>query len=171
MSHYAYVINNKVITVNKFGDEENLKIETPSFLPPNGIWLQTSYNTKGGVHYDSNGKPDGGVAIRYNYASTGYAYDSQADAFYEPNPPYPSWTLDKLTYLWVAPVPIPNDTVVAGWDETEQSWITISSPYPSWILVNNQWLPPKPSPGVGWSWDEESVSWIPDNPLVKANNV
>ena len=54
-------------------------------------WVQTSYNTHGGVHYglDVTGSyaPDGGVALRKNYAGVGYTYNSGSDAFIAPQPP------------------------------------------------------------------------------------
>lgn len=39
-------------------------------------WVQTSYNTHGGIHYAANAKlgkwyPDGGIALRKNYAAKG----------------------------------------------------------------------------------------------------
>ena len=50
-------------------------------------WIQTSYNTRGGIHYtpDSD-EPDGGIALRKNFAGIGYIYDSDKDAFYQPQP-------------------------------------------------------------------------------------
>jgi hypothetical protein len=71
-------------------------------------WVQTSYNTRGGVHYGQDGQPDGGVALRANYAGIGYTYDQTNDVFYAPQP-YPSWTISAPTWLWQAPVPYPND--------------------------------------------------------------
>ena len=54
-------------------------------------WVQTSYNTHGGVHYglDVTGSyaPDGGTQLRKNYAGTGYTYDRSKDAFISPQPP------------------------------------------------------------------------------------
>tara|TARA_R110002051_G_scaffold97897_1_gene168017 strand:+ start:1510 stop:1830 length:321 start_codon:yes stop_codon:yes gene_type:complete len=85
-------------------------------------WIQTSYNTRGGVHYapDSN-TPDGGVALRKNYAGVGYTYDATRDAFYAPQP-YPSWTLDNDTCLWNAPTARPDDDKAYTWDEDNTEW-------------------------------------------------
>ena len=53
-------------------------------------WIQTSYNTHGGVHYglDATGSyaPDGGTQLRKNYAGIGYTYNTGRDAFYSPQP-------------------------------------------------------------------------------------
>lgn len=85
-------------------------------------WLQTSYNTRGGIHYGPDGKPDGGIALRKNYAGIGYSYNEALDAFIPPQP-YPSWTLNDQTCLWSAPVPYPNDGQAYIWDEATLSWV------------------------------------------------
>ena len=86
-------------------------------------WIQTSYNTRGGVHYapDSN-TPDGGVALRKNYAGVGYTYDATRDAFIPPQP-FASWTLDDDTCQWKAPTPKPDDGKNYDWDEETTSWV------------------------------------------------
>jgi len=94
------------------------------------LWWQTSYNTHGNVHYGPDGQPDGGVALRANYAGIGYTLDTNfvengvIGVFYEPQP-YPSWTLDTQTYLWQAPVPYPSTGGPYEWDEATQSWIAV----------------------------------------------
>jgi len=82
-----------------------------------GEWLQTSYNTSGGIH---NG---GGIPLRYNYAGIGYTYDAVRNAFIEPKP-YPSWVLDEATCRWGAPVPYPA-TGQWVWDEASLSWVAL----------------------------------------------
>jgi len=89
-----------------------------------GTWLQTSYNTYGNVHFGEDGEPDGGVALRKNYAGSGYLYDSTADAFYLPQP-YPSWTLNKTSFLWEAPSEMPNDDKMYTWDEDVTNWVLV----------------------------------------------
>lgn len=84
-------------------------------------WLKTSYNTFGGVHYGVDGKPDGGVPLRKNFAGIGYLYDSNADAFYPPSPHH-SWILDKDSYLWTSPTPYPNNGNKYMWDEPTLTW-------------------------------------------------
>jgi hypothetical protein len=87
-----------------------------------GEWIQTSYNTRGGVHYAPNSKePDGGVALRKNYAGIGFTYDKDRDAFIPPQP-YASWTLDEASCLWEPPVPMPVDGNSYIWNEETQSW-------------------------------------------------
>ena len=85
-------------------------------------WIQTSYNTKGGVHYTPNSdEPDGGTALRKNFAGIGYTYDSDKDAFYA-SQPYPSWLLNEDTCQWESPTPYPDDGSNYIWNEENQSW-------------------------------------------------
>lgn len=104
MAHYARVVNGVVVCVN-VSDEATLK--TGLFGPPEQ-WIQTSYNTKGGVH------SSGGVPLRKNFAGIGYTYDKQRDAFIPPKP-FDSWTLNEQTCLWDPPIPYPSDEKVYKW--------------------------------------------------------
>jgi len=116
MSYFAQIENGIVTQV--IAAEQNV-IDSGLF----GIgWIQTSYNTKGGVHYGQDGKPDGGIALRGNYAGIGYTYDSVNDVFYSPQP-FPSWILNTTTWLWNAPVPMPNNGKYYRWDEATLSWV------------------------------------------------
>jgi hypothetical protein len=121
MSHYAKVLDGKVIQVIVAEKEFfNTFIDTSA-----GNWIQTSYNTRGGVHYAPNSNtPDGGIPLRGNYAGIGYTYDHKNDVFYAPQP-YPSWTLNKNTWLWESPVPYPEDGNSYIWDESTKNWTTI----------------------------------------------
>jgi hypothetical protein len=78
MAHYAEVQNGIVTRVIV------AEAEFIATLP--GTWVQTSYNTRNGIHYSADGRPDGGVALRKNYAGVGYTYDAVKDEF---NPPQP----------------------------------------------------------------------------------
>lgn len=113
MSHFAKIENNRVTQV--------IVAEQDFIDTLEGTWIQTSYNTYGGVHYGQDGNPDGGIALRYNYASIGGHYDSETDAFYEEQP-FSSWTLNTTTYTWQPPTPYPNDGNDYKWDETTDSW-------------------------------------------------
>ena len=91
-------------------------------------WVQTSYNTRGGKHYDPNtGEEDSGTPLRKNYAGKGYTYDSVKDAFYAPQP-YPSWTLNEDTCYWEPPVDYPNDGKPYLWNEDTTSWVEVEIP-------------------------------------------
>jgi hypothetical protein len=117
VTHFAKVLDGKVIQVI---------VAEPEFFDTfvdssPGQWIQTSYNTRGGVHYGPDGEPDGGVALRGNYAGVGYTYDQANDVFYAPQP-FPSWALDQTTWLWNAPIMYPTDNQQYVWDEATVGW-------------------------------------------------
>ena len=74
MSHFAKIENNIVTQVIVV---EQDVINTGLFGDPTS-WVQTSYNTRDGVHLL------GGTPLRTNFAGVGYTYDPVADEF---NPP------------------------------------------------------------------------------------
>lgn len=86
-----------------------------------GQWVQTSYNTRNGIHYDQDGNPDGGIALRYRYAGIGYVYDEINDVFYTQKP-YQSWSLNQTNWTWKAPTPRPNDDKFYNWNESTLNW-------------------------------------------------
>ena len=121
MAHYAKVLDGKVINVIVAeADFFNTFIDDTA-----GTWIQTSYNTRGGVHYEPNShtpSSDQSKALRKNYAGIGFTYDKDKDAFYEPQP-YASWTLNSTTYYWEPPVTYPSDGKIYDWDEASKSWV------------------------------------------------
>tara|TARA_R100000951_G_scaffold76378_1_gene64465 strand:+ start:38 stop:418 length:381 start_codon:yes stop_codon:yes gene_type:complete len=122
MAHYAKVLDGKVID-SIVAEQEFMD----GFVDSNpGEWIQTSYNTRGGVHYESDGttpSADQSKALRKNFGSRDMEYDSTADAFHSPQP-YPSWTLNSTTFLWECPVdePTATDDTEYVWNEEDQSW-------------------------------------------------
>ena len=108
MSHFAKIESGIVTTV--------IVVEQDIVDTYDGTWVQTSYNTRGNVHYGQDGEPDGGVALRGNYAGIGYIYDADNDVFYIPKPSN-SWTLDTDTWMWKAPITYPDDGKYYTWDE------------------------------------------------------
>ena len=92
MAHWAKIENGIVVQVNVIEDE---------FLQENpdrytGLWVKTSYNTKGGVHLL------GGTPLRKNFAGIGYTYDEERDAFIPPKPEVDGkeFILDGETCFW-----------------------------------------------------------------------
>ena len=126
MAHFAKVLDKKVIQVIVAEPEF---FETFVDTSP-GQWIQTSYNTLGGVHYDPVTKEpsnDQSKALRKNYAGVGYTYDAEHDAFIPPQP-YPSWILNQESFLWECPVPLPADatTISYYWNEQDLTWEQVS---------------------------------------------
>ena len=111
MSHFAKV-ENGVVTQVIVAEQDFID----SAVLGHG-WIQTSYNTRGNVHYGQDGEPDGGIALNKNYAGVGYTYDGTG--FAAPSP-FPSWSLNQDSYVWEAPVAKPDG--MYDWDESTLSW-------------------------------------------------
>ena len=118
MSHFAKLDNNNVVIFVTVGRQEDDGLEAELCARTGDRYVQTSYNTLGGVHRL------GGIPLRKNYAGIGYTYDEARDAFIPPKP-YPSWLLDETTCLWEAPVPMPSDGGRYRWDEATTSWVLV----------------------------------------------
>jgi hypothetical protein len=130
MASFAKIgLNNKVIEVlsvhnNELKDSNGVEQEVNGIdfltkLTGWSIWVQTSYNTHGGVH-NNNGTP-----LRKNHAGIGYTYDEDRDAFI-PKKPYASWILNEDTCIWKAPVAMPTETLednqYYNWNESIINW-------------------------------------------------
>jgi hypothetical protein len=88
--HFALVNNQNIV--------ERVIVAEQDFidsLPKNQKWIQTSYNTRNGVHLK------GGKPLRKNYAGKGFIYDPEKDEFNPPversTGPYPvqAWSKNK----------------------------------------------------------------------------
>lgn len=126
MAHFAKVSGGTVIQVIVAEPEFfNTFVDTSP-----GEWIQTSYNTRGGVHYNPNTNTpseDQTKALRKNYAGIGYTYDRERDAFIPPKP-FNSWNLNETSCLWEPPTPYPNDGKRYIWNEETTSWTQVETP-------------------------------------------
>ena len=119
MAHFAEINSDNVVQRVIVAEQDF--IDSGAVGDPSN-WIQTSYNTRGGVHYAPNSNtPDDGVALRKNFASVGDIYDATKDAFYTVKP-HASWTLNEESCLWEAPVALPDDGKMYTWDEDSKSW-------------------------------------------------
>jgi hypothetical protein len=116
MSHFAQIDENNIVTRVLVIEQD--VVDTGLFGEPSSF-VQTSYNTQGGVH------KLGGTPLRKNYAGIGYTYDVSRDAFIPPKP-YNSWVLNESTCLYGAPTPMPTDDKRYSWDESTTSWVEIT---------------------------------------------
>jgi hypothetical protein len=126
MASFAKIgLNNKVIEVLSVVNEvlhdangveqESIGIDFLTKLTGYPVWVQTSYNTHGGVH-NNNGTP-----LRKNHAGIGYTYDETRDAFI-PKKPFNSWILNEQNCLWEAPISKPQDENKYNWNESTLTW-------------------------------------------------
>jgi len=124
MAHFAKVVNGTVTQVI---------VAEPEFFDTfvdssPGEWIQTSYNTRGGVHYQPDSQEpsaDQSKALRKNYAGIGFTYNRELDAFIPPKP-YNSWTLNETSCLWEAPTPKPDDGNLYNWNKETVSWVEVT---------------------------------------------
>jgi len=131
MAHYALLNYQNIVTkvcTGKNEDETDANIELVYQHMFGQLCKRTSYNTRGGVHYNpETNEPsvDQLKAFRKNYAGVGYTYDETRDAFIPPKP-YNSWTLNEDTCLWDAPIEYPTDGNDYNWNEETQQWDLIT---------------------------------------------
>ena len=122
MAHFAQIDSDSIVTQVIVVSNEDAPNEAAgiafcqNLLGADTNWVQTSYNNN----------------IRFRYAGIGSKYDSANDVFYGQQP-YPSWVLNTSTWVWDAPVAMPDD---AGYDDADN-----------------------PTEFVRYDWDEGSTSW------------
>tara|TARA_R110000823_G_scaffold301304_1_gene422212 strand:- start:97 stop:522 length:426 start_codon:yes stop_codon:yes gene_type:complete len=134
MAHFAQIDSDSIVTnVIVVSNEDCLDSDgneseavgiafCQELLGADTKWVQTSYNNN----------------IRAWHASCGMKYDSANDVFYNLSP-YPSWVLNTSTWLWDAPVAMPDDFglddednpteyIRYDWDEysASKAWIRTS---------------------------------------------
>jgi len=132
MAHFAKLgVNGKVIAVHVLDNTQMLNadnVEDESVGQqelerihgwPAAMWIQTSYNTRGGKHYDANGDLSGdqSKAFRGNYAGIGSIWDDTNNIFINPQP-HASWTKNVSTASWDSPITYPS---VETYTETDSS--------------------------------------------------
>lgn len=126
MGHYAKIVKGKVVKVIVATQDfiSNYNDGEPEITSFPGVWIKTSYNTRGGVHYQPNTNipsEDQSKALRKNYAGIGYTYDEVRDAFIPPKP-FRSWILNEDTCIWGPPVEAPEDGKIYKWNEEALNW-------------------------------------------------
>ena len=112
MAHFAKIgLNSKVIGVHVVNNSDCLNADGvedervgQQFLErlhswPASMWIQTSYNTKGGKHNSG----DDSKALRGHYAGVGYTWDEDNNIFYGKKP-HASWVLNTTTASWHSPI-------------------------------------------------------------------
>jgi hypothetical protein len=112
MSHFAEIDENGIVLRVIVAEQDF--IDSGAVGEPSD-WIQTSYNTSGGVH------KQGGTPLRKNFAGIGYQYDTVLDAFIPPKP-FNSYILDEATGTYMAPVAAPNDGKSYVWNEEALRW-------------------------------------------------
>ena len=139
MAHFAKISEtNEVLTVHVVDNKDVLNADGvedetvgQQYLErhnnwPAQMWIQTSYNTRGGKHNSG----DESKALRGNYAGIGKIWDEDNNIFYAKKP-YASWVLNTTDAHWHSPIgDAPDDltdeekTALTQyvWNEDGQSW-------------------------------------------------
>ena len=86
MAHHAKIENGIVTSVIVTMDSDENTFAARMLAETGEQWVRTSYNAR----------------IRYNYASVGFTYDPEADAFIAPKPNcgHPELILNTTNYRW-----------------------------------------------------------------------
>jgi len=138
MSHFSRINEHGIVTQVIVAEQDVV-----DRFPDADSWVQTSYNTRGGIHtYEA---PDGEriesddqtKAFRKNYGYIGCKYDADRDAFIPPRP-YTSWVLNEFSCLYEPPIEEPElsiEQMSIGchyiWDEdvhqadNTQGWVMV----------------------------------------------
>ena len=127
----VHVVNNNDILNAEGVEDESIGqayLEKHSNWPADK-WIQTSYNTYGGVH------KLGGTPLRGNYAGIGDTWDAVNNIFYN-SKPYASWVLNTTTATWHSPI---GDAPTLTAEQISQN-----------AAITNFWQ---------YSWNDEGQSW------------
>tara|TARA_B100001057_G_C22448412_1_gene794074 strand:- start:108 stop:632 length:525 start_codon:yes stop_codon:yes gene_type:complete len=136
MAHFAKLgTNSKVIAVHVLDNNQMLNADNQEDESvgqqrlaqihgwPAELWIQTSYNTRSGKHYDANGDEsnDQSKALRGNYAGIGYTWDDENLFFISPKP-YASWVKNTSTAQWDSPITYPSVKTYTAADSSIKPW-------------------------------------------------
>ena len=125
MAHFAKIDNLGTVVFVTVGKDDGQELQLCART--GDTYRQTSYNTRGGIHYESDSNDpseDQSKAFRKNYAGVGYVFDTERDAFIPPKV-YNSWTLNEDTCRWEAPVDKPDDGKEYTWNEATTNWVEV----------------------------------------------
>jgi hypothetical protein len=75
---------------------------------------------EGGKWVETTPDPKNDIGCKH-YAGIGCTYMEELKAFVAPQP-FKSWTLNKETALWEAPIPYPKEGSYV-WNEKSQTWV------------------------------------------------
>ena len=127
MAHYAFLDENNIVNEVIVGvDEDVTQVDT------DGTEVGGSTEAWENFYGNNRSKVCKRTSINNNfrkrYACIGDTYDAERDAFIAPKP-FPSWTLNEETCVWVPPVAYPtgNDdpNIFYTWNEDTLQWIEI----------------------------------------------
>ena len=142
MAHFAKISEtNEVLSIHVINNSDMLNadgvedetvgqqyLETHNNWPAQ-MWIQTSYNTAGGVH------KDGGTPFRGNYAGIGYTWDEDDNIFW-PKKPHASWVKYNAEARWQSPI---GDAPVLTTEQISQNEAVTHSWFYAWNESTTTW--------------------------------
>lgn len=161
MAHFAEIDENNIVLRVIVAEQDF--IDSGAVGDPSK-WIQTSYNTKAGIHIL------GGTPFRKNYASPGMIWDPVRNAFYAQQPT-PRFTFNEEACVWEFPPKPVNDNRRFTYNFELDKWELLVNPrpYESWTWNEDTyfWDPPIPYPEQysnteepRYIWDEENLNWV-----------
>tara|TARA_Y100000592_G_scaffold4695_1_gene6704 strand:+ start:814 stop:1338 length:525 start_codon:yes stop_codon:yes gene_type:complete len=172
MAHFAKLgVNGKVIAVHVLNNSDMLNADNQEDETvgqqrlqeihgwPAQMWIQTSYNTRGGKHYDANGdlSSDQSKAFRGNYAGIGHEWDETNQLFFGPQP-HASWSKNTTTASWDSPITYPSQETYLDDSSTTQSWIITWNETAYQANNSKGWEGQKVFDGAKFDWN--GSAWI-----------
>lgn len=140
MGHFAKVDENDIV-VEVIVAEQDI-IDSGIFGEPSN-WIKTSYNTVGGIHYDSETNVYSTErALRKNFAVVGGKYDRENDAFhtFRPVVAFPqNYALNPNTFQWEFSDLVPPKPEVPPGGNDWWSWGDIRG---EWVYDEPNYTPP-----------------------------
>lgn len=121
MAHFAHINPDNIV--------DNVIVAEQDFIDSGVVgdpaeWVQTSYNTHGGIHTDPKTKvKTKEKALRKNYAGPGDTYNKELDAFIPPMP-HSGWQLNTDTCQWIPPTPCPAFKSPYYWNDAQKAWVS-----------------------------------------------
>jgi hypothetical protein len=101
-------------------------------------WIQTSYNTRDGKHYDNKTgelSANQSKALRGNYAGIGYEWDEDNQIFWSKKP-YASWVKNTTDANWQSPI---GDAPALTSEQTSQNEAGTHRWNYTWNEVDQSW--------------------------------
>jgi len=134
MAHFVKLDSSNIVCKVIVGREEDDGKEAEISENTGETWKQTSFNTRGGKHYNPDTgelSSDQSKAFRFNFACLGMFYDENLDAFYTKREDDidNGFVFDETTCTYVLPIAPPEDIDELGivtpyeWDTETKTWI------------------------------------------------
>jgi len=115
MTYYAFLDEDNIVTEIIVGRDENDIVDGIT----NWVKYYSDFRNQKCIKILDSDKSSKKIA------GIGFEYDEVEDVFIPPKP-FDSWIFNETSFMWEAPIDIPNDGNRYYWDETTQEWKQIN---------------------------------------------